>query len=128
MSDIVDIIIDHLVKRVADRVYNDIAPINRSLHSLHEKVDTMADALVGIAADEVSLAASVPALVSPLTAAQAAAASAAAALAAQIALGTPVNPSELASIQAGLDTAAAQATAAFPGRNTPPPPVPGRGA
>jgi hypothetical protein len=85
----------------------------QKLNKIERYVKDMSDALSGIAADEAALATSVPALITALDNAQTALATAQAALAAQIALGTPVDPSELASIQSGLDAAVSEAAAAL---------------
>jgi hypothetical protein len=88
-----------------------------SLHSLHRKVDRMSDALAGIQTDEQELASLVPEILTTLTAVQAQ-------LAAATADGTPVDPTELASIQSGLDGVVTQLQGAVPAPTPAPAPTP----
>jgi outer membrane biosynthesis protein TonB len=88
-----------------------------SLHSLHRKVDRMADALAGIQTDEQELASLVPEVLTTLTAVQGQLATATAA-------GTPVDPTELASIQSGLDGVVSQLQGAVPAPSPEPDPAP----
>jgi hypothetical protein len=90
-----------------DKVLDSLRDVKDYLHQLKEEIHRMSDALAGIQTDEQELASLVPEVLTTLTAVQGQLATATAA-------GTPVDPTELASIQSGLDGVVTQLQGAVP--------------
>lgn len=82
------------------------------LHSIDRRLTIMSDALAGIQTDEQTIAQDVPQILSDVTAQASQITQLSQQIATLTAAGTPVDPTELASIQTGLDGVAQQLQAA----------------